>query len=78
MCSASLGVASQHRNGSVCLAVVAAHPVIVSVGVLGVLAITLSPYLLVLGFAVALFAGIPYVPGPIRPFVPKPILQVLA
>lgn len=60
----------------VCPAVVTGHPIVVSIAVLAFLAVTLSPYLLIAGFVVALFAGIPSLPGPIRPFVPQPILQV--
>ncbi|KAK9813532.1 hypothetical protein WJX73_005335 [Symbiochloris irregularis] len=77
---AALGFALLHPSQTLAVTTttygfISTHPVVISAGVLVFLAVTLSPYLLVLGFAAALFSGIPYVPGPLRPLIPAPLLQ---
>ena len=53
-----------------------AHPVVVSGGILILLALSLSPYILALGGLALVLTGGSLIPGPIRGILPGPLQQV--
>ena len=57
-------------------AVAISHPVITSGAILVVLAVTLSPYILLVAGAALLLGGSTILPGAIRGLVPKPVQEV--
>lgn len=59
-----------------CCAVVNGHPVAVSILILAILGVVLSPYLLVGGLLLLLLFGIPGLPSPLRLLLPAPVVQV--
>ena len=59
-----------------CSADFVAHPVVVSGGILILLALSLSPYILALGGLALVLTGGSLIPGPIRGILPGPLQQV--
>ncbi len=59
-----------------CCADFVAHPVVVSGGILILLALSLSPYILALGGVALVLTGGSLIPGPIRGILPAPLQQV--
>ena len=58
-----------------CTADITANPAITSVAILGVLALALSPYVLVIGGIVLVFSAVS-LPGPLKKLLPAPVLEV--
>lgn len=54
---------------------IAANPTIVSVAVVAALALTLSPYVLVLGGLFLVFSAVS-LPGPLKKLLPAPVVEV--
>lgn len=57
-------------------AVINSHPIESSAAIIVVLAIALSPYILVLLLVLLLVVGVPSLPPFLRPLLPQPIVQV--
>ena len=59
----------------VCAADITANPAITSVAILGVLALALSPYVLIIG-GIALVFSAASLPGPLKKLLPAPVVEV--
>ncbi len=66
---------SVFRFTSPCAADITANPAITSVAILGVLALALSPYVLVIGGIVLVFSAAS-LPGPLKKLLPAPVVEV--
>lgn len=54
---------------------ITANPAVTSIAILGVLALALSPYVLVIGSVVLLFSAAS-LPGPLKKLLPAPVIEV--
>ena len=54
---------------------ITANPAVTSIAILGVLALALSPYVLVIGSVVLLFSAAS-LPGPLKKLLPAPVVEV--
>lgn len=54
---------------------ITANPAITSIAILGVLALALSPYVLVIGGLVLVFSAAS-LPGPLKKLLPAPVVEV--